>query len=103
MDFILNAIITSVGSPQEFFEGYCDPQEFVIDQWCAQSIYQAFKHTGQVYVYSPGLSRTDLEKTGAIKIENVQETVDRLLASHANVVAVPDGPYLVGMISNLGK
>ena len=90
-------IMTSVCSPQEFFEGYCDPEDFVIDQWCAQSIYQALDHAGQVYVYSPGLSQADLEKTGCIKITDVQETVDRLLKSHANAVAVPDGPYVVGI------
>ena len=90
-------IMTSVCSPEEFFDGYCDPKDFVIDQWCAQSIYQALNHAGQVYVYSPGLSQAALEKTGATKIENVQETVDQLLESHASVVAVPEGPYVVGI------
>ena len=90
-------IMTSVCSLQDFFNGYCDPKDFVIDQWCAQSIYQAIEHAGQVYVYSPGLSQADLEKTGAIKIENIQETVDRLWDSHPGVVAVPDGPYVVGI------
>jgi nickel-dependent lactate racemase len=90
-------IMTSVCSPQEFYNGYCDPKDFVIDQWCAQSIYQALNHAGQVYVYSPGLSPADLEKTGCIKIENVQKIVDQLLESHADVVAVPDGPYMVGI------
>jgi nickel-dependent lactate racemase len=90
-------IMTSVCSPQEFYDDYCDPKDFVIDQWCAQSIYQALNHAGQVYVYSPGLSPADLEKTGCIKIENVQKIVDQLLESHADVVAVPDGPYMVGI------
>jgi nickel-dependent lactate racemase len=90
-------IMTSVCSPQDFFDGYCDPKDFVIDQWCAQSIYQAIEHAGQVYVYSPGLSQADLEKTGAIKIENIQETVDRLWENHPGVVAIPDGPYVVGI------
>lgn len=91
-------ILRSVCSPQEFFEGYCDPENFVIDQWCAQNIYQVMDYVGQVYVYSPGLSQEDLEKMGATKIENVQETVNGLLSSHENVVVVPDGPYVVGMI-----
>ena len=90
-------IMTSVCSPKDFFDGYCDPKDFVIDQWCAQSIYQAIEHAGQVYVYSPGLSQADLEKTGVIKIKNIQETVDRLWDSHPGVVAVPDGPYVVGI------
>ena len=52
---------------------------------------------GSDILASPGLSQADLERTGATKIENVQETVDQLLESHASVVAVPDGPYLVGI------
>jgi nickel-dependent lactate racemase len=96
-------IMTSVCSMQEFHDGYCDPGNFVIDQWCAQSIYQAMDHAGRVYVYSPGLSRGDLEKTGAVKIDNVQETVDQLLKSHDTVVAVPDGPYVVGICSADGS
>lgn len=91
-------IMRSVCSPQEFFEGYCDPEDFVIDQWCAQNIYQALDHAGQVYVYSSGLSHDDLKNMGAVKIENVQETVDELLPGYGNVVAVPDGPYVVGMV-----
>ena len=90
-------IMTSVGSPQEFFNCYSDPKDFVIDQWCAQSIYQAIEHAGQVFVYSPGLSQADLEKTGAIKIDNIQAMIDRLWESHPSVVAVPDGPYMVGI------
>jgi nickel-dependent lactate racemase len=91
-------ILRSVCSPQEFFEGYCDPENFVIDQWCAQNVYQVMDYAGKVYVYSPGLSQEDLEKMGAIKVENIQETVHELLSSHENVVVVPDGPYVVGMI-----
>jgi nickel-dependent lactate racemase len=91
-------ILRSVCSPQEFFEGYCDPENFVIDQWCAQNVYQVIDYAGKVYVYSPGLSREDLEKMGAIKVENIQDTVHDLLSSHEDVVVVPDGPYVVGMI-----
>ena len=91
-------ILRSVCSPQEFFEGYCDPENFVIDQWCAQNVYQVMDYAGKVYVYSPGLSQEDLEKMGAIKVEDIQETVHELLSSHENVVVVPDGPYVVGMI-----
>ncbi|KPK31022.1 MAG: hypothetical protein AMK69_01625 [Nitrospira bacterium SG8_3] len=91
-------ILRSVCSPQEFFEGYCDPENFVIDQWCAQNVYQVMEYAGKVYVYSPGLSQQDLEKMGAINVENIQETVNELLSSHENVVVIPDGPYVVGMI-----
>jgi len=91
-------ILRSVCSPQEFFEGYCDPENFVIDQWCAQNVYQVMDYAGKVYVYSPGLSQEDLEKIGAINVEDIQKTVSELLSSHENVVVIPDGPYVVGMI-----
>lgn len=90
--------LQSVCSPQEFFEGYCDPPNFVIDQWGAQSIFQALDHAGQVYIFSPGLPHNQLEHIGAVKIENVQATVDQLLGTHPKAVVVPDGPYVVGML-----
>jgi nickel-dependent lactate racemase len=91
-------ILGSACSPQEFFEGYCDPGDFVIDQWCAQNIYQAMDHAGQVFVYSPGLSSEEIEGIGAIKIENLQETVDDLIKSHPNAIVIPEGPYVVGRV-----
>ena len=91
-------IMRSVCSPREFFEGYCDPKNFVFDQWCAQNIYQVLDYAGKVYIYSPGLSPEDVTKMGAIKIEDVQSTVTRLLDSHGRAAAVPDGPYVIGMV-----
>jgi lactate racemase len=93
-------IMRSVCSPAEFFEGYCDPENFVIDQWCAQNIYQVLNYAGEVYIYSPGLSYEDVMKMGAVKIEDVQETVMRLLSNHRRVAVVPDGPYVVGLVRN---
>jgi nickel-dependent lactate racemase len=91
-------IMRSVCSPKEFFDGYCDPSNFVIDQWCAQNIYQVLDYAGEVYVYSPALSSDDLRKMGAIKIEDVQKTVNRLMGKHSRVAVVPEGPYVVGMV-----
>ncbi len=91
-------IMRSIYGYKEFFKKYHDPKDFIIDQWCAQNIFQALDHAGQVYIYSSGLSQEDLDKMGAAKIKNVQETVDNLLAEHEKVVTVPDGPYVVGMV-----
>jgi nickel-dependent lactate racemase len=91
-------IMRSVCSPQEFFEEYCEPENFVIDQWCAQNVYQVLDYAGKVYIYSPGLSYQDVMNMGAVKIEDVRSTVARLLDGHEKVVAVPDGPYVVGMV-----
>ncbi|MCP4666086.1 MAG: nickel-dependent lactate racemase [Deltaproteobacteria bacterium] len=93
-----SGIMCSGAGRKAFIETYCDPKNFVIDQWCAQNIYQALDHAGRVYVHSPGLSHDDLKTMGVIKVEDVQETVNALLRNHENVVAVPDGPYVVGIV-----
>ncbi|MBW2049847.1 MAG: nickel-dependent lactate racemase [Deltaproteobacteria bacterium] len=84
---------------QGFCEKYSDPKDFVIDQWCAQNIYQATDHAGPIYVYSSGLSDTDIRAMGMIKIDDVQETLDNLIQRHPNTIVVPEGPYVVGMVS----
>ena len=91
-------ILRTVSSPRAFFRDYCDPKDFVIDQWCAQNIYQALDHAGQIYVYSPGLTQEDLSKMGMIKVHNLQDTIHDLLGSHEHVVVVPEGPYVVGQV-----
>jgi nickel-dependent lactate racemase len=90
-------IMRSVCSYQEFVDGYCDPKDFIIDQWCAQNIFNVLDFAGKVYVFSPGLSREDMEHMGVVKIDDVQETVDRLLKDHVEAAVIPEGPYVVGM------
>ena len=94
-----SGILRSVGSLAEFRERYRDPKDFVIDQWCAQSIYQALDHAGQVYIYSPGLDPADVRKMGAIPVTDLQQTVDALAARHRRVALSPEGPYVVGVLS----
>ena len=91
-------IMRSTCDFQAFSADYGDPKDFVIDQWCAQNIFQAADHAGKIYVYSSGLSNQDIEKMGAVKIENLQQTVDELLPIHPETVVVPEGPYVVGKI-----
>jgi len=50
-------------------------------------------------VYSSGLSDTDIRAMGMIKIDDVQETLDNLIQRHPNTIVVPEGPYVVGMVS----
>ncbi len=92
------SIIRSVDDPECFFRDYSDPANFVIDQWCAQNIYQAIDHAGSVLVYSSGLSTQDIEKMGARKIHDLQETVNNLLSGCERVAVAPEGPYVVGML-----
>jgi len=83
---------------EDFCRQYADPKDFVIDQWCCQSIYQAVDHAGPIYVYSPAMSGADLKAMGMIPIDDLQETVNRLLAQHKKVMVVLEGPYVVGRV-----
>jgi len=91
-------IMRSTCDFQAFSDRYSDPKDFVIDQWCAQNILQVADHAGKIYVYSSGISPQDVGKMGALKIENLQQTVDDLLHTHPETVVVPEGPYVVGRI-----
>ncbi len=75
-----------------------DPDNFVIDQWCAQNIYQALAHTGKIFIYSPGLSEENVARFQGVKVMDCQATVDDLLNTHKNVAVIPDGPYAVGKV-----
>lgn len=85
-------------SPEGFCERYSDPDNFVMDQWCLQTTYQALAHAADVYVYSPYLSQEDLEGLGITKIDNVQAAIDSLLKEGTRVVVSPEGPYVVGQL-----
>ncbi|MGM0426002.1 MAG: nickel-dependent lactate racemase [Thermodesulfobacteriota bacterium] len=91
-------ILRTVSSPQAFFQDYCDPKDFVIDQWCAQNIYQALDHAGEIHVYSPGITETDLTQMGMIKVNHLQNAINGLVETHDDVVVFPEGPYVVGAV-----
>ncbi len=93
------SIMRSVPDPDCFFRHYCDPDNFVIDQWCAQNIYQAIDHAAQIYVYSSGIHAADIKQMGVQKVENLQETVDQLLQGNPGTAVAPEGPYVVGKLS----
>lgn len=66
-------------TPVDFNLRHSDPDNFVIDQWCTQNIYQALAHAGKIFIYSPGLSEEDVAKFQEIKVIDCQATVDDLL------------------------
>jgi hypothetical protein len=68
-----------------------------MDQWAAQSYFQALKRVGRVLVYSPALTDDQLKPFGVQKIHHLQEEVNKLLLDHPRVAAVPQGPYVVGL------
>ncbi|MEF8824541.1 MAG: nickel-dependent lactate racemase [Desulfohalobiaceae bacterium] len=92
-------IMRSCGTPQDFFEHYCRPENFVKDQWCAQNIYQALDTAGAVYVYSEGLSREDVERLGGIYVDDLQGQIERLTSGAERIAVAPAGPYVVGRLA----
>jgi nickel-dependent lactate racemase len=82
---------------EEFGRRYADPKNFVMDQWAAQSYLQALKRIGRVMVHSPGLTAEQLSPFGVEKIHDLQKEVDRFLPHYPRVVAMPQGPYVVGL------
>jgi nickel-dependent lactate racemase len=90
-------LVGACGSPEDFSCKYSDPRNFVMDQWAAQSYFQALGRIGRVLVYSPALRAEQLKPFGVQKINHLQEEVDRLLAEHPRVAAIPQGPYVVGL------
>jgi len=92
-------IMRSVCTPDEFNTKHCDSDDFVIDQWCAQNIFQVLDYAGSVHVYSPGLTEKDLNNFGAQKINDIQAAIDALVAATpGRIVVIPAGPYVVGMV-----
>ena len=91
-------MIAEGNSPEAFFNTYSDPHNFVIDQWCLQTTYQAVDHAGEVYVYSPYLDKEDLAGLGMTKIDDIQTAIDKLLPTHPSVAVSPEGPYVVGLV-----
>jgi nickel-dependent lactate racemase len=90
-------LVGTCGGLADFACRYSDPRNFVMDQWAAQSYFQALGRIGRVLVYSPGLTADQLKPFGVQKIPDLQEEVDRLLAEHPRVAAMPQGPYVVGL------
>ena len=92
-------IMRSNPTPEHFNTHHGNPDNFVIDQWCAQNIYQALAHAAKIYIYSPGLSIDDVSRFQGKKIEDVQATINKLLQTHKKVAVIPDGPYVVGKVN----
>lgn len=90
-------VVGACGGPEDFACKYADPRNFVMDQWAAQSYFQALGRIGRVLVYSPALTDDQLKPFGVQKINHLQEEVDRLLLKLPRVAAIPQGPYVVGL------
>ena len=55
----------------------------------------------EVYIYASGLSPDNIKGMGAFAVDDPQQIVERLLQRHSRVVAIPEGPYVVGCLSSI--
>ena len=92
------SIMRSTSTPEAFDKNYSRPEDFVIDQWCAQNIYQALEKAEGILIHSPGLSEKDVRAFGGVKVRDPQAILDELLPSHPRVAVFPEGPYAVGKV-----
>jgi nickel-dependent lactate racemase len=95
-----SSILKNISKPEEFFQVYSRPEKFLKDQWCAQNIFQALDHAGRIFVYSSGLKEINIKPRGIFIIDDIQSTIDSQIKDGMQVVVVPEGPYVVGLIEN---
>lgn len=93
-----SGILQQISKPEEFFEIYSRPENFLKDQWCAQNIFQGLEHAGRIFVYSTGLRGTAIKAKGITIVDDIQDTIYKIIREGMEVVVVPEGPYVVGMI-----
>ena len=91
-------ILRTYRTRKDFDADFSDPSHFIVDQWCAQNIYQVLDKAGKVYVYSPFLAREDLEFLGMEKVEDPAQTLAELFSRHEKIAVIPDGPYVIGLL-----
>ena len=92
-------LVDACRGEEAFRRRYADPDHFILDQWAVQRFYQALGRMGDVLVYSPGLSASQLEPFGLSKIHDLQHTLDRLSREHGRIAVIPQGPYVVGTVN----
>jgi nickel-dependent lactate racemase len=90
--------LSACGGFEEFKKRYSAPENFVLDQWAVQCNLQAMSRMGRVMVYSPNLDEKRLRNSGLEKVNDLQDEVDRLCRVHSKVAAIPQGPYVVGLL-----
>ena len=87
-------MVSPVMAPEDFYAYYGCEENFTVDQWAAQRYYQALAHCGEMFLFAPSHPWENLAGLGLTRVENLQETVDRLLLQCPRTVVIPEGPYV---------
>lgn len=90
-------------TPAHFTARHGGAGYFVKDQWAAQRFFQAKEHFSRMLLHAPGLAAEDFALLGMTPVQDLQDVVDELCAGAAEVVVIPQGPYLAGAVGCFGK
>ncbi len=90
-------LLTEAGSPGGIIELISQPGFNVQDQWQVQ-IQAQIQQQAEVYVYSDGLSKKEIQEALFLPCADIGETVSSLLNSmgtQARICVMPEGPQLI--------
>jgi nickel-dependent lactate racemase len=91
-------ILDFAPTPEAFSSHYSQSENFTFEQWAVHVFYRCKAHFDEISLYSPRLPVEDFQRLGVTRVENLQETVDRLTSRCKRVVVVPEGPYVLGRV-----
>ncbi len=86
---------------EAFLDSHSTPQTFESDQWEVQEFTKVFEKTKNILLLS-SLNRSDQELTFAKSIKSLDEgfEIAKEAIKDPFIVAIPEGPYVVGRIKN---
>ena len=85
---------------KQFIHDIHDPSNFVIDQWQLEELAKVAKKA-EIYCYADGIPYDQLKDLFVQPIRTPEEGIQHVLAKHgtdAQIVALPDGPYVLAKV-----
>lgn len=90
---------------EEFVRYISQPGVFLPEEWEIEELAKVVRHA-EVYCVARGIPDSTLERCFVTPVDSVEEGVRRALAkhgSHAKMLAIPRGPYVIPVSSNGSK
>ena len=95
------SLLSRFTSLSEFMREVVKPDFFVIDQWQLEEL-DMTKRTADVWVYSRGLTKTQLERAFVKPLDSVEQGIEMAKAKHGpdmKIVVIPEGPYVIPVVN----
>ncbi len=89
---------------EAYVEQLKQPDYFVVDQWEVEMLARAARK-GEIYMYTTGLTPEQLALCHVTPVESVEAGVAKALEKlgpEAKIVAIPEGPYVMGVVKGQG-